>query len=74
MDIENVNGTNLGLCVCGRRIYADVQQGAVIHDVPVCKMFLELEPDKFLTYVRRSRGIADENQVKITLDNGHPQR
>lgn len=47
----------LGLCPCGRQIYADSKQGAVIHDMPACQNFLELEPDKFLTYVRESRGL-----------------
>jgi hypothetical protein len=41
------------------RIYADVEQCAVVHEIPWCKQFMELEPDEFLTYVRRSRGIPD---------------
>jgi hypothetical protein len=56
-----LNPKDLGLCPCGKRIYVDVQHYAVIHDEPACKKFMELEPDKFLTYVRRSRGIAIEN-------------
>jgi hypothetical protein len=61
MTIENLKPESLGLCPCGRQIYADVRQGAVMHEEPACKKFLELEPDKFLTYVRRSRGLAIEN-------------
>lgn len=56
---KNLNAEDLGLCTCGRRIYADVKQGAVMHDEPACKKFLELEPDQFLTYVRRSRGLPE---------------
>jgi hypothetical protein len=59
VNFKTLNPEDLGLCACGRRIYADVKHGAVVHEVPFCKAFLELEPDKFLTYVRRSRGIPD---------------
>jgi len=51
----------LGLCACGKAIFAIVEAGAVVHEVPYCKEFLELEPDEFLTFVRRSRGIPDED-------------
>ena len=61
MSIENLNPESLGLCPCGRQIYADVRQGAVVHEQPACEKFIELEPTEFLTYVRRSRGIAIEN-------------
>ena len=56
---EFANTVNLGLCACGGQIYATTEPPAVIHERPECKQFLELEPDKFLTYVRRSRGIGD---------------
>jgi hypothetical protein len=59
MDFESLNPTDLGLCPCGGKIYADTDQCAVIHEIPYCKPFRDLEPDKFLAYVRRSRGIAD---------------
>jgi len=62
--LENVE--DLGLCVCGRRIYASRSPVAALHDEPACKAFLELEPDKFLTYVRRSRGIPDELLNEMT--------
>jgi hypothetical protein len=57
--IHELDPIYLGRCVCGRRIYADKEKIAVIHDVPPCQAFLDLDPDKFLTYVRRSRGIPD---------------
>lgn len=60
---ETLNVEELGLCPCGGKIYADVGRCAVAHDDPVCKPFLELEPDEFLRYVRRSRGIPDEPGV-----------
>ena len=50
----------LGACPCGKAIFAIVEVCAVVHEVPYCKKFLELEPDEFLAYVRRSRGIPDE--------------
>lgn len=49
----------LGLCVCGRKIAANADKGAVVHEVPYCEAFLKLDPLDFLTYVRRSRGIPD---------------
>lgn len=58
-DFWELNAEDCGLCVCGRRIYVDAKQFAVLHDEPACKMFLDLEPDEFLTYVRRSRAIPD---------------
>lgn len=51
---------SLGRCPCGKKIWADTQSYAVMHEIPYCQAFLKLEPDKFLTYVRRSRGIPDE--------------
>ena len=56
---EITDAVYLGLCPCGREIYASVSQFAVIHQVPFCKQFEELEPDDFVAYVRRSRGIPD---------------
>jgi len=58
---EDINAEDLGLCPCGQPIAVDVKHFAVIHNEPTCKAFRDLEPDKFLTYVRRSRGIAIEN-------------
>jgi hypothetical protein len=59
MNVSNV--TDLGLCACGLRIYSCESNGvpAVMHDLPYCEKFRDLDPDKFLTYVRRSRGIPD---------------
>lgn len=54
-----MTGEPLGLCACGKAIYASTEEGAVAHELPPCKEFLELEPVEFLRYVRRSRGIAD---------------
>jgi hypothetical protein len=54
-----IDAKRLGLCVCGRPIYVDIKSCAVLHVLPYCYKFLELEPDEFLTYVRRSRGIPD---------------
>jgi len=56
---KNIEVEDLGLCPCGQRIYANVKRGAVAHDLPDCVMFRELEPNEFLAYVRRSRGIPD---------------
>ncbi len=61
-DLWNLDPEDLGPCVCGRRIYVDEKQFAVLHDEPACKEFLDLEPDEFLTYVRRSRGLPEPTQ------------
>lgn len=50
---------DLGFCPCGQRIYASVEHGAIAHDLPQCPEFEAMDPDEFLTYVRRSRGIPD---------------
>ena len=52
--------TPLGLCPCGKAIGASVAFGSVFHAFPPCPKFAELEPDEFLAYVRRSRGIPDK--------------
>lgn len=57
-----LNPVPLGQCVCGATIFADTEQGAVIHGMPYCKAFEQLEPDEFLSYVRRSRGLPDPNK------------
>jgi hypothetical protein len=56
---------SLGLCVCGKRIEMVVGHAAVLHDLPPCAKFIELEPDEFLTYVRRSRGIPDAAAERV---------
>jgi hypothetical protein len=55
------NTTDLGLCVCGRRIYSCTSndEPAVMHALPYCQKFQELDALEFLKYVRRSRGIPD---------------
>jgi hypothetical protein len=50
---------DLGLCPCGQPIFASSEPAAVIHGIPYCEQFLKLEPDEFLTYVRRFRRISD---------------
>lgn len=54
-----IQATDLGLCACGGKIAASMNPVAVVHSIPYCKAFEMLEPDEFLTYVRRSRGIPD---------------
>lgn len=50
---------DLGLCPCGQKIAADREAGAVIHGMPPCKAYLELDPIAFMRYVRRARGISE---------------
>jgi hypothetical protein len=52
--------TDLGLCPCGGRIAASRISEGVSHQYPPCQKFIDLEPLEFLKYVRRSRGISDE--------------
>ena len=47
----------LGRCPCGKEIFVTRDIPSVIHEVPFCREFLELDPVAFLSYVRRSRGI-----------------
>lgn len=60
----------LGRCVCGRQIYASVEQFAVLHHQPACRLFLDLEPVEFLAYVRRSRGIPDPPDYPLEATAG----
>ncbi len=71
MKISNLNAEDLGLCVCGRRIYADTTCGAVLHEVPYCKAFEQLDPLDFFTYVRQSRGIPDEAVHSLAFSTQH---
>lgn len=58
--------TDLGLCPCGKQIFAfDGDFTGVVHDQPTCEEFELLGPNEFLTYVRRSRGITDEEVYKF---------
>jgi hypothetical protein len=49
---------DLGLCPCGSRISVNAEQGAIAHEPPVCETFMKLEPDEFLSYVRKARQSA----------------
>lgn len=51
---------NLGLCPCGGKIYVSIDPPCVAHEPPTCEKFDDLEPDDFLTYVRKTRGIPAE--------------
>jgi len=53
------NFEDLGRCPCGKRIGASRQSFAVVHEVPQCKIFMELEPIEYMRYVRSARGISD---------------
>ena len=47
-------------CPCGLKVYISTAQLAVGHDYPPCAKFMELDPVKFVRYVRRSTtGITD---------------
>jgi hypothetical protein len=59
MDFKGIEAEDLGICPCGRRIYGNRKLFAVIHEAPICDQFRKLEPDEFLKYVRRFRGITD---------------
>ena len=50
-----LDAEDLGLCPCGRRIYADLTRTGVIHEMPMCVPFQELEAEEFLRYVRLAR-------------------
>lgn len=54
----------LGRCPCGGEIAAADDPPAVAHSVPYCLSFEKMEPVEFLAYVRRSRGIPEEEKTK----------
>jgi len=54
---------DLGLCPCGQGIAACEDPPTVAHSLPECPAFSSLEPDEFLAYVRKSRGIADDGSL-----------
>ncbi len=59
--LGSVKWIELGLCACGKPIFASNKQSkiiAVMHEEPRCKKFDELDPVEFLIYVRKSRGIS----------------
>jgi hypothetical protein len=58
-DHASFDAEHFGLCPCGGEIWVGRRVPAVIHSLPYCKKFKDLEPDKFLRYVRKSRGIPD---------------
>ena len=62
-----LHGKPLGKCVCGKDIFADFAEYAVMHEMPYCAEFEALEPDEFLAFVRRSRGISDQVMQKILV-------
>lgn len=65
--IDQRNFAFLGYCPCGKQIHASTDPPSVMHGVPWCAAFEALEPDEFLAYVRRSRGISDAeaNAVEV---------
>ena len=50
-----LSATDLGLCPCGKKIYANAKSGAVIHETPFCKNFEDLDPLEFIIFVRKYR-------------------
>jgi hypothetical protein len=64
MKMPQINDAkDLGKCPCGGCIAVDMEKCAVIHAVPICKDFAVLEPDEFLAFVRRSRGLPNPHGV-----------
>lgn len=59
-----MNYKSLGLCVCGKEIFAGSESCEVLHMNPPCNVFLQLGVVEFLTFVRRSRGIPDDFVLK----------
>lgn len=45
-------------CSCGGNFSFGVDPRAVMHELPVCTPFVELEPDRFLEHVRIERAKA----------------
>lgn len=43
-------------CLCGSQIYADDNYG-LLHELPVCEPFARMEPDEFVTWLRKQKGL-----------------
>lgn len=49
-----------GRCPCGKKFFVDSKQHGVIHELPMCDKFRDLEHHEFLRYVRQATtGITD---------------
>ncbi len=44
-------------CICGKKVLTGKADGeyAMIHDLPQCALFMDLDPVDFLTYLRLHR-------------------
>ena len=45
----------LGLCPCGQKIWAEEDPPSVVHELPACKAYRDLDALEFLAYVQRVR-------------------
>jgi hypothetical protein len=55
-----IDAEPLGLCPCGKEIFADSARYAVIHELPYCQPFLKQNALEFLRYVRWMRAHAGQ--------------
>jgi hypothetical protein len=60
-----LDAEDLGLCPCGRRIYADVRKTGLLHEMPMCVPFEELQPEEFLRYVRIARSARGDRYTEV---------
>lgn len=56
---KKLDAHGLGKCPCGAEIYYTLDPPAVLHALPYCQKFIDLDVDEFLRYVRHTRGITD---------------
>lgn len=54
---QTVNMQSLGTCPCGGKIAFSLDPPAVAHEPPICENFFLMDPDEFLTYIRKSLGL-----------------
>jgi hypothetical protein len=50
-----------GVCPCGKKFFVDSQNYVVIHELPMCDKFRDLELEKYLRYVRRATTAITDN-------------
>lgn len=60
-DLSEIYPDYEGVCPCGKKFYVDSQRYCVIHEMPMCKQFEALEPDKYLRWVRRMQTTITDN-------------
>ena len=59
MPNATLSAEDLGTCPsCGRKLSVDIESCAVIHELPICAVFVEKDALEFLIWVRQQKTAA----------------